>query len=179
MPPRPKTGWLAWEATTGYIVSHHSPDATLKLIARPSSDKTISWSASLTWGTSSEVVNDQVALGVALAELWRKVQQHHQIFETLEAAIRRPAGYSDETWITAQERETIDRILKVNWTVFGTNWQLVILYQPVDRPQDRVHARLMAKDNAVLVGARGETLQVACRALFRNAARIYQEHRED
>ncbi|MGB1288940.1 MAG: hypothetical protein ACPG7F_20570 [Aggregatilineales bacterium] len=178
LPSRPRNGWQAWVATVGYMSLHHSPDAMLKLRAFSSSAKTIGWESALTWGTSYEQVTDCISLEMALQDLWQVAYPRHSIFKDMGILARAPIDYKDDQWIDESIRLTLDRILKVTWSVFDTNWQLVIVYRPVERPEDRVQARLLAEDNMVLVGAKGATLLDALRLLFHRSARIYTLKRD-
>lgn len=178
LPSRPRDGWQAWVATVGYIALHHSPDATLNLQASPSSAKTIGWCATLTWGTFREQVDNAVSLEMALQDLWQECHHNHPLFNDIDVLARAPINYDDNNWLNPNNRLILDRVLKVTWAVFETNWRLVILYHPDERADSRVQTRLLAEDNLVLVGGKGATLLDALRMLFHRAARIYTLKRD-
>ncbi|MBZ0303632.1 MAG: hypothetical protein K8J31_28085, partial [Anaerolineae bacterium] len=90
------TGWLAWQATIGYISHAHSADAVLTLTAYPVSEVAVGWSASLLWGEHVEAVHNESSLAAALRGLWAKIEAHHTIFLDSEAAVRRPVDYADD-----------------------------------------------------------------------------------
>lgn len=173
MPKRPENGLLAWLATIGYLGAEYSPDAMLTLRAAPNDAKQIIWSAVASWAQENVVVQDCPSLATALRYLWRAVEQEHQIFKTLEAATRRPSNYPQDRWIDPQTQSTLDRLIDISGSVFKQQWLLIIVYQPVDNPNLRVRARLLAQDNAIHIGGSGPSIRDACRALYRNAAPNY------
>jgi hypothetical protein len=175
-PKRPKWGWLAWEATVGYISLHHSPDATLKLEVYPG-EHVVNWGAALTWGGNSEEVRDQLSLGEALSNLWSQVEKHQDLFHSFDAAVRRPANYADDDWLDEPTHEALSRLVHVTDTVFHGDWQIVVLYRPVSEPEKRLQARLIAEHIEVNRGGNGATLRDACRDLYHKAAPIYQKYR--
>jgi hypothetical protein len=168
-PNRPEYGFLAWQATVGYIASEHSPDALLTITASPRVD-VIQWQAALSWGRHAEQVVNQPSLGTALNALWRIVDRHHTVFKTIEAASRKPVHYADNAWLDTDTTAALDRLLHSAVNAFGGDWRLIMVYQPVENPSARVQVRLSARDNAISAGGRGSTLRDACRSLFRNAA---------
>ncbi|MBC8098467.1 MAG: hypothetical protein H7Y11_03415 [Armatimonadetes bacterium] len=172
LPPRPATGLLAWQATLGYISSHYSPDATLRLFTT-SHNAQILWSAEVVWGGNSESVKEYPSLAGALRELWREVSTHHALFEDLEAATKAPSNYDDSDWLDLPTQETLQRLVWVTRIAFPGDWLLMAVYQPLEAPEARVQMRLLAKENTVLVGGRGASLLDAIRVLFRNAAPYY------
>jgi hypothetical protein len=168
---------MAWEATVGYISSHHSPDATLKLqVTSLAAD--LRWSASLSWGGQFEEARDRTQLVEALRDLWHEVELSHEIFTAPEDAVKRPVNYADDAWFDDRTTETLDRLVQVTQTVFEDDWQIIIIYQPVESPDKRLQARLLAENNIVHVGGRGPSLREACANLYHNAAREYASRRK-
>ncbi|MCU0512267.1 MAG: hypothetical protein MUE40_06820 [Anaerolineae bacterium] len=173
-PRRPRYGWQAWEATSGYIATHHSPDVMLKIEIYPMGG-VVGWAAAFSWGAHAEAVQDGVSFGATLTELWAVVERNHpSLFSTPEAAVRRPVAYDDDHWLDSATFEIFSRLVGVTEVAFRGNWRLMIVYQPVDTPETRVQARLLANDNTVIFGGRGPTLRDACRSLFRTAAGRYR-----
>lgn len=170
---RPENGLLAWQATIGYISAEYSPDALLTLNAYPLEGGEIGWRAVASWAQFSEEVRDQPSVAAALRGLWREVDRHHTLFKSLEAAARRPANYTDDHWLDADTRDTLDRLLQVLMKAFGRDWRLVIVYQPVANPSARVQARITARSDSVNVGGRGGSLREAFQGLYRNAASYF------
>jgi hypothetical protein len=173
LPKRPETGLLAWLATIGYLGTEYSPDAMLTLRAAPQTPAQVVWSAAASWGQENVVVQERDSLPTALRDLWRAVEREHQIFKTLEAARRIPANYSQDKWVDAETESALDRLLGVTQAVFGQEWLLIIVYQPIENPSQRVHARLLAKDNSIHIGGTGPSIRDACLELYRNAAPGY------
>jgi hypothetical protein len=169
-PKRPETGFLAWQATIGYISTEHSPDALLTLTAYPLENGDIGWKAAASWANFTEESPDIGSLPDALRSLWREVDRHHTIFKSLEAANKKPVSYKDDQWLDAETRMGLERLLQVIQKAFGTDWRLVLVYQPVANPSARVQARLIARRDTVNSGGRGATLREACQLLYRNAA---------
>lgn len=178
LPDRPKYGWIAWEATVGYMSAHLSPDVTLKLSTYPGQEEgaSIHWGASITWAQEHEEVNDFPAPHEALAQLWRVVDQTHSIFSMTEDAVKRPAHYNDNQWFDNWTAEIMQRLVRVTHAVFKDDWMIVMVYRPVESMDGRIQARLIAKDNEVQVGGRGSSLGDGCRQLYHNAATIYTKH---
>lgn len=173
MPRRPRYGWQAWESTIGYMNNYHSPDIVLKLVVCPAGDESVHWSAILSWGERNAAVKEKNTLAAALRELWLSVKRDYTVFEQDEAAIRQPLNYKDDEWFDERTSELLQRLVQVNRSVFGTDWQVLIIYQPVENPDIRVQARLLAQDKMVQVGGNGATVQDACHRLYTNAAPIY------
>lgn len=167
-PNRPEYGLLAWQATIGYISQEYSPDAMLTIRVTANAQAALVWSAAATWGNISEAVADLSDLGAALAALWREVDRQHNIFKSLEAAAKRPVNYTE--WLDAETQRILNRIIHAAQAAFGTDWRLVIVYQPVANASGRVQMRLIAKCESVNTGARGGSLAEAGHALYRNAA---------
>jgi hypothetical protein len=172
---RPETGFLAWQATLGYISAHHSPDAVLKLQIVPGEggDR---YTASVSWSRVEESAVDQPSLAAALTALWQIVDRSHILFQTEDDHYRRPANYGEREWIDADTRDILDRLLVTTRMVFQDEWQIVAFYQPTDAAEMRVQMRLLARGNKVGVGGRGPSLLEATRALFRNAAPFFAAH---
>jgi hypothetical protein len=177
VPKRPKSGWLAWEATLGYIQHHHSPDATLKMEVYPG-EVIVSWAASLSWGNNFEEVRDKTSLADVLGSLWEQVIQTHDIFLTLDAAIRSPLKYADDVWLDAATYDALSRLVHVTDTVFQGDWLVVVVYRPVEVPGKRLQTRLLAENKIVNRGGNGPTLRDACRDLYQKAAPVYQKYRQ-
>jgi hypothetical protein len=169
LPPRPTNGLLAWQATIGYISTTYSLDAMLTLQAYPDGAG-IAWGAKASWGQRGEEVTSALSLPVALRDLWQVVDHNHVIFESREALIKRPTNYDDDEWLDADTEAILEQVLQASSRVYGDNWQLVAVYQPVESPNTRFQARLLARDNSVQIGGSGPTLCEACRSLYRNAA---------
>jgi hypothetical protein len=168
---------LAWEATVGYIHQHHSPDATLKLEIYPM-DYIMGWAASLSWSDWQESVRDQQSFADSLNKLWHQVDQNHDLIDSLEMAVRRPINYGDDEWLDELTYEAFSRLVNTTDTIFMGDWQIIILYRPVESPNNRVQTRLIADRTVVNRGGNGPTLRDACRHLFHNAAPIYQQYRK-
>jgi len=177
MPQRPKWGWQAWEATVGYLGTRHNPDATLKLDIYPM-QYVIGWAATLSWGEERENVSDQISLADVLRELWEKTLHNHlDLFKNPIVVARTPRGYNDDQWLAVATHEIFSRLVHTTDTVFQGDWRIIVLYRPVERPEKRVQARLLAENNSVQRAGWGPTLHDACRALFHNAAPIYSQYR--
>ena len=172
-PRRPRTGLMAWIATIGYISTQYSPDALLKVHVYPASGGEIAWGAQASWAQHKEQVWDKPSLARALAELWYVVDNHHIIFDNQLDAARSPVDYADDEWLDQPTEDILFRLIETTLNVFGGDWQLGIVYQPVDNPDTRVQARLVARDGEVQVGGRGPSVNEACHDLFRNGAQIF------
>ncbi len=168
-PRRPETGFLAWQATIGYISTEHSPDALLTLMAYPLENGEVGWKAAASWATFTEE-SPVGSLAEALRNLWREVDRHHTIFKSIEAGLKRPVSYKDNQWFDIETQKSIDGLIQVIQKAFGADWRLVLVYQPVANPNSRVQARLIARRDTVNSGGRGATLREACQLLYRNAA---------
>jgi hypothetical protein len=173
LPKRLPNGFLAWQATIGYISTQHSPDALLKLHVYPVDDESIGWGASAAWGQYQEEVWDRASFAAALSDLWQEVDSHYLIFESQVDALKSPARYPAEKWLDAQTEDILHRLIWITGSVFGGDWKLVIVYQPVENPSMRVQARLIAYDGEVHVGGRGGSLLDACHDLYRNGAAYF------
>lgn len=175
LPKRPQWGWVAWEATVGYIYEEYSPDVMLSLSAYPKHGITL-WDSRLTWGQNAGWVEGRIGLEIALQDLWLTISQHHRIFKTVEAQERRPEGYDDTNWFDSLTLETISRLVGVTATVFEGDWSLIVTYRPIETPLQRVQARLVAHQNQVVRGGMGATLRDACRSLFHNTTPDYKQY---
>ncbi len=173
MPRRPRNGLKAWEATMGYISDQYSPDATLKLEIYPYAEDEIAWAASVSWAQNVESVEDRPSAAAALCDLWLEVSHNHSIFKTLEAAIKSPANYDEDNWLDERTADAFDRLICVADAMYKDDWLLIFIYQPVQSPDTRVQARLLARDNSIRVGGRGPSLHDACNKLYHNAASSY------
>lgn len=174
-PRRPETGLMAWQATIGYISAHYSLDALLTIQAYPLGEA-VGWAASASWEANEEQVRDCPSLPNALRALWQQVSQNHLIFDSREAIAKRPANYADDEWLDKQTAQLLGRMLHVTRTAFGADWRLVLIYQPVEKPEFRFQARLLAAGDTVQVGGRGASLRDACRDVYRHAAPHYIAH---
>lgn len=176
LPLRPKYGWLAWESTVGYIALQHAPDALLQIEIYPLKE-VISWSASLTWGQNQEAVAERVSFGAVLSDLWREIETNHPLLlQTPEARARRPVQYDEDSWLDDATFAVFSRLVGVTETAFRGDWRIIIMYQPVENPNARVQARLLANQGEVQIGGRGPSLREACRMVFRNAAVSYKAY---
>ncbi len=176
MPKRPENGLLAWQATIGYISGQYSLDALLTFQAYPLESGTVGWAAAASWGQNRESVEGAESLPVALRDLWSEVNQHHVIFETREAILKRPANYDDDRWIDADTAAILNRLLHIAGVVYGMDWRLVVIYQPVESQAVRFQARLLALDDSVQIGGQGASLREACQDVYRNAAPYFVAH---
>lgn len=176
MPKRPENGLLAWQATIGYISGQYSLDAMLSFQAYPAEDGLVLWAASATWGQNHEEVLGRNSLPAVLRDLWKEVDHNHVIFEQREAILKRPANYADNEWLDKDTQHILERLILISQTVYGMDWRLVMLYQPIEKPEMRVHARLLAEEKGLQAGGQGATLVDACRDLYRNAAPDFVAH---
>ncbi|MFW5748272.1 MAG: hypothetical protein ACOCYT_01525 [Chloroflexota bacterium] len=172
---RPKYGLTAWQLTLGYISTHHSPDAALTLRAHPSAEGHVRWSGVVSWGAVDEIVDDTDSLADVLARLWEQVEQRVSVFENSDDAYRQPAGYAPTEWLDIPTQDVIHRLLWTTQTAFGSDWLLVIVYNPVEHPGMRVQVRLITRESGHRVGGRGPNLLDAARALFRHAAPAFAD----
>jgi hypothetical protein len=171
VPRRPETGLGAWLATVGYLAAEYNPDALLALRATPSPDHAVVWTASVSWGHEHySVERSDGQLAEALRGLWLLVEREHQLFKTLEAAARRPAGYPPERWIDGETEETLSQLIRIVRPAFALDWSLIIIYKPIELPALRVQARLIARGSSVQLSGGGSTIRTACHALLRHAA---------
>jgi hypothetical protein len=115
-------------------------------------------------------VADHPSLPAALRALWDEVSRGHRIFDRAEDAVKMPVNYNDAEWLDMSTQEALQRLLWVTQSAFPGDWELLLVYQPVDNAEHRMQARLLAKDKTIAVGGRGPTLLDACRTLFRSAA---------
>ncbi|MGJ3238339.1 MAG: hypothetical protein ACFE0Q_06500 [Anaerolineae bacterium] len=175
-PRRPKHLWYAWEATVGHIHSNHSADATLRLTIHPL-EHYIGWGASLTWGTQREAVDEKVDFAIALNDLWAVIEQNHQVIKTLEAAARRPVNYADDQVLDAPTYQVFSSLINTTDTLFRGDWQILIIYRPIETADKRVQARLTADRHKVNRAGNGPTLREACRSLLRNTASVFNQYR--
>ncbi len=177
LPNRPRYGWIAWEATAGYMSTHLSPDVTLKLSAYPNpADNNILWGASITWATEQEDVVDYASPHEALAQLWREVDMSHTIFGNTEDVVKRPANYRENQWFDNWTLEIMQRLVRVTYAVFKNDWIIVMVYRPVESMDNRIQARLIANDNEIQIGGRASSLGDGCRQLYHNAATTFAKY---
>ncbi|MEO1286522.1 MAG: hypothetical protein AAFV93_02050 [Chloroflexota bacterium] len=154
----------------------HNADATLRVTIHPL-EHYIGWNATLTWGRDREEVTDKVDFAIALNDLWAVVEHNHQIFETLDAAIRRPANYADDQILDEPTYEVFSSLVNSTDTIFKGDWQIMITYRPVETANKRIHARLTADHHKVNRVGNGATLREACRGLLRNAVPDFHHYR--
>lgn len=177
-PKRPEDGFSAWQATMGYINTHHSPDALLQVETYPLIGHGIAWSASLSWGKHREVVADYPNLPAVLRELWLVVEKNHTIFHSPVDSMRRPHGYKDHEWFDEATLDILHRLIHTTQNVFTDDWRILWVYQPSEMPDVRVQMRLFAINMIYQASGRGASLLDAGRELFRNAAPVYQTYLE-
>lgn len=175
LPSRPPLGWLAWEATLGYISAHHSPDATLKLEVL--SGQPILWNASVVWGTHKEVVTGYETVSAVLADLWLTVEAHHVIFNFPEAAIKRPTNYKANEWLDERSEQALSRLIQTTNAVFA-DWALLFIYRPIEVATLRTQSRLIASQQTVTIAGSGPTLFDACVSLYQHATPAFAQHRK-
>ncbi|MEL7432985.1 MAG: hypothetical protein AAFN11_03475 [Chloroflexota bacterium] len=176
MPARPLTAWQAWELTVGYIHQNHSADATLRLDIHPL-EHIIGWDATLSWGNDKEKVTDSPAFSIALADLWGIVEQNHRLLNTIEAATRRPINYSEDQILDTITYSVFSSLVNSTDTIFTGDWQIIIIYRPIETPSKRVQTRLTADNHKVNRAGNGATLREACRQLLRNAAPVFHQYK--
>lgn len=171
IPRRPEYGLLAWEATLGYISQHYSPDANLTIRAA-ASDNGIFWAGEIVWGQNAEAVHSQPSINAALEQLWWEVNATHIIFKAPEdAAARIPAYYKE--WLNKETNDMLKAVLSAASASFGSEWSLVLHYQPIEDAHTRMQARLIARNQDVLVSGRGPSLLDACYSLYRSAVHTF------
>jgi hypothetical protein len=170
---RPENGFIAWQATIGYISEEHSPDAMLSITAYPIEESDIRWRAAASWGQFQEEVADHSSIAHVLRELWREVDRHHMLFKSMESASRRPINYADDQWLDTDTNDMLNRLLHASTRAFRGDWRLMLVYQPVANPNARVQARLIARGDSINAGGRGGSLREACQTLYRNAASYF------
>ena len=173
IPPPPRNGWLAWEATVGYISQEFSPDVTLTLEVTPG-EYIIEWGANLKWGNKKEVIADKTSIGDALELLWRQVEGGHDIIRTLHAAARRPVGYGADNWLDRPSYDALSNMVHLVDLLFTGDWKIIVLYRPVEVAEKRLQSRLIANNGKVTRGGNGATLRDACRMLYMNTAPLYK-----
>lgn len=176
LPKRPENGLLAWQATIGYISGQYSLDAMLTLQAYPADGGLVLWAAAATWGQNGEQIQDMPSLPVALRDLWKEVERNHVIFEQKEAILKRPSNYGDDQWLDKDTNVILERLILIAQAVYGLDWQLVLVYQPVEQPNARVQARFLVESRGVQTGGQGAAFVDACRDLYRNAAQHFAAH---
>jgi hypothetical protein len=174
-PKRLATGWQAWQATVGYIHNEYNPDAILTLTAYPVTDGVIGWSASLYWDSKAEAVHNEDTIAGALRTLWLKVEAHHRLFKSLDAAIRRPVDYADAEWLDEATQSALDRLIQMVSASSDSGWRLAMTYQAVDNPDVRVCIGLYAQDGTPQAEANGSSLRDACQNMYRGAASYFRK----
>ncbi|GAB4509956.1 MAG: hypothetical protein OHK0046_05860 [Anaerolineae bacterium] len=165
---RPSDAFTAWQATLGYISTHHSPDAVLELQVYPSDTGEVQWGAAVSWGVHLERVRGADSIGRALDRLWAEVVRFHEIFLEPADAVRSPAGYTD--YLDVNTQDILHRLIWTANRAFVQDWSMVIVYQPTEMPEMRVQIRLLAMQRTLQIGGRGPSLIDAARKTFRNAA---------
>ncbi|MBE0690451.1 MAG: hypothetical protein IH587_10070 [Anaerolineae bacterium] len=172
LPRRPENGLLAWQATIGFISTIYSSDATLTVKIKPAEGKRM-WQASIVFGGRHEDVTDRASLAEALRDLWLKLEANFNVFPSPAEEVRKPANYADDKWLDVDTARTLDALIDLTQTVFDQDWRMMMVYQAVNTPAQRVKMRLSARDNTVAIGGQGPSLREACRSLYRNAAPQY------
>ena len=170
MPSRPSNGLLAWLSTVGYLSMQYNLDCSLSIEVRPGELGAVLWSASASWGQNTEQISRRPTLPAALRDLWREVDRNHVIFESREALLRRPVNYSDDEWLDADTQKLLDRTLEIASSVYGSDWNLTLIYRPVELPSERFVAQLAARQGTVSSAGQGAGLRQALQDLFRSAA---------
>ncbi|NJL56816.1 hypothetical protein HC928_17955 [bacterium] len=129
VPRRLPNGLLAWQATVGYISTHHSPDALLEFAAYPAQDNNrVCWSSQISWAKSLEIIRDAAALEDALAALWQTLAREHLIFFSDEDALRQPSGYATGQWLDTFTGQILERLVATAQVVLvgiGGLWRFI------------------------------------------------------
>lgn len=170
LPSRPSNGLLAWQSTMGYLSVQYNLDASLAIEVRPGDLGAVLWSAAATWGQNTQQVGRRPTMPAALRDLWREIDRNHVIFESREALLRRPVNYTDDEWLDADTQMLLDRTLEIATSVYGSDWLLNMVYQPVELPAVRFTAHLTARQNTVQSSGHGAGMRQALQDLFRSAA---------
>lgn len=174
-PKRPEDGYSAWQATMGYISTHHSPDALLQVEVYSSKDGVL-WGASVSWGANQEKITDSQDLPSALRDLWLQVERNYTIFHSPVDALRRPHGYKNNEWFDEATLDILHRLTHTTQSVFEDDWRILWVYQPAEKPELRVQMRMLAAKMTHHASGRGASLLDAGRDLFRNAAPVYKAY---
>ncbi len=174
-PKRPEDGYSAWQATMGYISTHHSPDALLQVEVYPSEGGVL-WGASVAWGANQEKIANSQDLPSALRDLWLQVERNYTIFHSPVDALRRPHGYKDHEWFDEFTLDILHRLIHTTQNVFADDWRILWVYQPAEKPELRVQMRMLAVNMTRHASGRGASLLDAGRDLFRNAALVYKAY---
>jgi hypothetical protein len=172
MPKRSPTGLLAWQATVGFISQVYSQDVALMLHAYPV-DGDVRWRAGIAWGQVQAQIDAAVTLAAALRDLWPALERVFTVFDNPLDAVRAPTGYADNAWVDADSARTLAALTELSQAVFPGDWALVIVYQAVENPGQRVKLRLLARNQSVQVSGQGPSVREACRDVYRNAAPEY------
>jgi hypothetical protein len=129
----------------------------------------------LEWGPYQEEATGQPSFQAALRELWAVVERAHVIFKEKGDAIRKPSGYTEFDWLDADTKGALERLAWVTQVVFREAWSLIIIYQPIDDPTNRVQMRLLARNGEVHISGRGATIEEAAGKLYRNATPFFSK----
>jgi hypothetical protein len=175
-PQRPANGLLAWQATIGYLRYQYDLNAVLSIEGYPLPGGAMIWSAAAIWGQSSEKVADRASLADALRDLWDEVDRKHLIFESPEALAKRPANYADDEWLDTDTHAILNQTLDLIYSVYGSDWTLALVYQPVEVPSMRFQVDLLTRQRKAQMGGFGPTMLEACRDLYRSAAHKFLDH---
>ncbi len=167
---RPPNGFMAWQSTVGYLNTHHSADASLFMLITPLPDDSISWTAGVSWSSIHERVEDHHTLSDALAKLWTRVSERHNVFLTADDAIRAPSGYQDSDWLDIGTLSILQRIIMTMQSVASGHWSLTMMYQPSEHADRRIELSLKTEDESITGLVHHQTLLHACRALYRHIA---------
>jgi hypothetical protein len=174
---RPRWGWLAWEATVGYVSRYVSPDAALKIEIYPMTH-IVGWAASLLWQDRQETVRDAFSFADVLTRLWERVDQYSGLDFASDARVRMPHRYGDDEWLDQSAYRALSLLVNTTDTFFSGDWSIVIVYRPLEVPDSRFHARLIAQEIAVNRGATKSTLRDVCRTLYLNALPDYRRFQQ-
>lgn len=172
---RYSSAWLSWQAALGEIALNTNSETRLRIEAAGTDDGT-RWAAEVEWDDSRERVGECPSLPEALHQLWRELTTQHTLY-TVNMSHRGPAVYAPEDTLDIDTQAILQRFLSVLRTVFGTDWALLMMYQPVQAADQRVHARLIALHGEVALSVNAATLLDALRALMRISTPYFPKRR--
>jgi hypothetical protein len=161
------TGWMSWQAVLGDL-SRGNADARLRIEATPA-PSSMAWTSEVEWGENHERVTGSASLAGVLLALWDEVIERHKIYAG-DQSKRGPGMYEPDDMLDIDTQAAIQRLLGVLRAAFGTDWAVMLTYHPVAQANERIHARLIAKDGEVAVSTAGATLTEGARGLMRAAA---------
>jgi hypothetical protein len=131
------------------------------------------WGGVISWADVQEKVQKRSTLMSVLQDLWKEVMIHHSVFKDLEASTRQPAYYKDYECIDNRTNTMVQRLVRIIRSAFKKDWRIIIIYHPLENPDVRLQARLLANQNQVLIGGTGASLYDACSDLYHNITSIY------